>query len=95
MGKKLGLIVVVLLLAVGFFYAISMTDTSKQAATNNAPEQSKQQLETTKQPIAEKGSSSDSLRSALQGVVQDSIDKDIQDAVQSELEKTVIEKPQK
>lgn len=88
MDKKLGLLVVGLFAIFVVFLFLSQVNTSsKQVSVDKTPVQSEQPAAVIQQE-ANKDNAADSLRNALQGVVQDSIEKDIQDAVQSEVEKS-------
>ena len=90
MNKKIGLVIVgIILLAIIIYFFYAADKTSKVEATPVMEKQatSAQVVDKEKQ-ISKKNETADSLRNALQNVVQDSIDADVQEAVQSEVAKS-------
>lgn len=90
MNRKIGVIIVgiaLLAIIIYFFYTANQTSQSEVVSVTKKQDISVQVTDKEKQ-INKKNGAADSLRDALQGVVQDSIDADVQEAVQSEVAKS-------
>ncbi len=90
MNKKIGFIIVgvtLLAIIIYFFYGAEKTPQLEKTSAIEKQAVSSQVFDK-EEKINKKNEGADSLRNALQGVVQDSIDADVQEAVQSEVAKS-------
>lgn len=89
MNKKIGFIVVGVVLLAMIIYFFYPQDKAPEATTASVAKKATDgaQVVDKEKQNDKKNKASDSLRNALNNAVQDSIDADIQKAVQSEIEK--------